>query len=78
MCDLNYDMNQRVREVFESIKQMRQENSQKLSQLNESLSLNQVYQIINEFITIPTVKKQIDSIKTSRRLKMVKQECIIP
>ncbi|CAF3396792.1 unnamed protein product [Rotaria socialis] len=78
MCNLKSDMNRRVHEVLESITQIRQENSKKLYQLNESLSLNQVYQIINEFITIPTVRKQIDSIKTSRRLKMAKQECIIP
>ncbi|CAF3801679.1 unnamed protein product [Adineta steineri] len=74
---IDSNMNRKVREVLQSIKQKRQLNSQQLSETNEKLSLNQVYQIINEFTGIPTIQKQIDSIKTSRQLKMKIHECKI-
>ncbi|CAF3436473.1 unnamed protein product [Rotaria sp. Silwood1] len=78
ICNINSNMNRRVHEVLNTIKKIRQENSQQLFGSNERLSLNQVYQIINELIAIPTVKKQVDSIKRSRQLKMQENECIIP
>ncbi|CAF1078440.1 unnamed protein product [Rotaria sordida] len=76
--NINSDMNRRVREVLNTIKRIRQENSQKLFGSNERLSLNQVYQIINELIAIPTVRKQVDNIKRSRQLRMKQNEYIIP
>ncbi|CAF1270042.1 unnamed protein product [Adineta steineri] len=75
--NINSNMNRKVREVLQSIKQKRQLNSQQLSDTNEKLSLNQIYQIINDFIAIPTIQKQLDSIKTSRQLKMKMHECKI-
>jgi hypothetical protein len=68
--NINSIMNRRVREVLQSIKQIRQQNSQQLFESNERLSLREVYQIIDEFARIPTVKTQIDSIKRSRQLIM--------
>ena len=63
-------MNRRVRETLQSIKQIRQQNSQQLFESNERLSLRYVYQIMDELIRMPTVKQQIDSIKRSRQLIM--------
>ncbi|CAF3227026.1 unnamed protein product, partial [Rotaria sp. Silwood2] len=68
--NINSNMNKSIYDVLNSIQQIRTENSQKLYESNERLSLNQVYQIINELTAIPTVRKQIDSIKRSRQLKM--------
>ncbi|CAF4820497.1 unnamed protein product, partial [Rotaria sp. Silwood2] len=76
--NMNLKMNRSICEVLSSIKQIRQENSQKLFESNERLSLNQVYQIINELVAIPTVQQQVDSIKRSRQLKMEKNERRIP
>jgi septin family protein len=75
---INSHMNRKVREVLQTVKQKRQQNSQQLLEANERLSLNQVYQIINELIIIPTVQKQTDSIKKSRQLKLKIHECRIP
>ncbi|CAF3678779.1 unnamed protein product [Rotaria sp. Silwood1] len=75
--NINSNMNKPIREVLNSIKQIREQNSQKLFESNERLSLNQIYQIIHELIAIPTVRKQIDSINKSRQLKMKQQECTI-
>jgi hypothetical protein len=76
--NINSNMNRRVREVLQSIKQMRQQNGQQLLQSNERLSLTEVYQIIDKLIAIRTVKEQIDTIKTSRQLIMNTHECRIP
>ena len=76
--NINSNMNRRIREVLQSIKQIRQQNSQQLFASNERLSLSQVYQIIDELIIIPTVKKQIEDIKRSRQLRMQAHELIIP
>ncbi|CAF4310266.1 unnamed protein product [Rotaria sp. Silwood2] len=78
ICNINSNMNRQVREVLNTIKRLRQENSQQLFGSNERLSLNQVYQIINELVAIPTVKRQVDSIKISRQLKLQKHERQIP
>jgi len=75
---INSDMNRRVRQVLESIKQIRQENRQQLFDSNEKLSLREVYQIIDELLVIDTLQKQIDNIKISRQLIMNKHERIIP
>jgi hypothetical protein len=65
--------NRRVHKVLRSLKQKRQQNSQKLFHLNERLSLSQVYKIIDQLSSIPTVRKQINSINESRQLK-IKEE----
>ena len=78
MRHINSNMNRRVSEVLHSIKQIRQQNSQQLFASNERLLLNQVYEIINEFLVIPTMKRQIDSIKRSCQLKMAAHECRLP
>ncbi|CAF1587331.1 unnamed protein product [Rotaria magnacalcarata] len=70
--------NRRLCEVLNSIKRIRQENSQQLFVANENLSIYELYQIIDELTAIQTVKKQVDIIKTSRQLKMVENELIIP
>ncbi|CAF3348672.1 unnamed protein product [Rotaria socialis] len=70
--------NRRLCEVLNSIKRIRQENSQQLFVANENLSIFELYAIIDELTAIQTVKKQVDIIKTSRQLKMVENELIIP
>jgi hypothetical protein len=67
-------MNRGVLEVLQSIKQIRQANSQQLFQSKERLSLKDVYQIIDEFLRIPTVREQVNSIKHSRELIMKTHE----
>ncbi len=67
-------MNRGVREVLQSIKQIRQANSQQLFQSKERLSLRDVYRIIDEFLRIPTVREQVNSIKHSRELIMKTHE----
>ncbi|CAF3688940.1 unnamed protein product [Rotaria sordida] len=76
--NINSNMNKLIHDVLKSIKQIREENRRKLLESNERLSLNLVYQIIDELIAIPTVRKQIDSIKRSRQLKMKQHERTIP
>ncbi|CAF3942348.1 unnamed protein product, partial [Rotaria sp. Silwood1] len=62
--------NRGIHKILHSLRQMRQKNSQKLFDSNERLSLSQVYKIIDQLSSIPTVRKQINSIKKSRQLKM--------
>jgi hypothetical protein len=63
-----------VHTVLRSLRQTRQQNSEQLLASPKQLALRQVNQIINELIAIPTVDKQIQSIKTSRQLKMQANE----
>ena len=72
--NINSNMNRRVREVLQSIRQIRERNSQQLFETDERLSVRDVYRIIDELIRIPTVKVLIDSIKRSRELIMKTQE----
>ncbi|CAF4343230.1 unnamed protein product [Rotaria sp. Silwood2] len=72
--NMNFNMNQKVREILDLIKQIRQENNKNLVATNEQLSLDQVYRIISELKAIPMVQQQINSIKISRQLKLAKQE----
>ncbi|UJR32659.1 hypothetical protein I4U23_020119 [Adineta vaga] len=72
--NINSTMNRKVRDILLSLKQKRQLNNQQLSDANERLSLDQIYQIIRELMAIPTVQKQIGSIKKSREMKMKSHE----
>ena len=76
--DINSNMNRRVGELLLSIRHLREQNSQQLSASNERLSLSEVYQIINDFMNIPLINKQVDSIKKTRQLKMTAYENKIP
>ena len=71
-------MNRRFNEVLLSIKQLRQEHSQQLSEAKERLPLSEAYKIINELTAIRTVKRQIDNIKRSREIKMAAHDYRIP
>jgi GTP-binding protein EngB required for normal cell division len=76
--EINTTVNRRVHTVLRSLKQTRQQNSQQLLASHEQLALRQVNQIIDELIAIPTVDKQIQSIKASRQLKMQAHEHRVP
>jgi hypothetical protein len=78
ISNIDFNMNRRIHAVLQSMQQTRQQNSQQLFSSNERLSLNEVYQLINGLLAIPTVKKQYDSIKISRQLKMKAHEQKIP
>jgi hypothetical protein len=73
-ASIKSNLNREVKEVLRSIRLIRQQNSMKLSESNERLSLNQIDQIISELKSIPDVNKQIECIKTSRQLKMQAHE----
>jgi hypothetical protein len=73
----NVNMNKRIKEGLRSIKKTRQENKQQLMQKNENLSLKEINQIIDQLKSIPTIKHQFETIKTSRQLKMEANEYII-
>ena len=72
--ELDYNMNKKVREFLQSIKQIRQQNSQQLFDDNERLSVRDVYKIIDQLLHIDTVAKQFDCIKRTRQLIMKKNE----
>ena len=65
--NIDTTMNRRVREILQSIRQIRQRNSQQLFDSNERLSVRNVYQIIDELIRIPTVQILIQTIMQSRQ-----------
>lgn len=69
--------NRRVRNFYASLKQMRQVNAQQLVNANERLTLNEVTRVIDECQALATMKKQIEVVETSRRLKMQAQELTI-
>jgi hypothetical protein len=65
----NLNMNKRIKEKLGSIKQIRQQNKQKLIKSNEKLSLKDAYKIIDQLKTIRMVNEQLESIKKSRQWK---------
>jgi hypothetical protein len=58
--------------------QIHRDNWQQLSGSNERLLPRQVYRIIGKLGAIPTVRRQVDSIKRSRQLKMASDERHLP
>ncbi len=71
---INLHMNKRIKETLRSIKKTRQQNKQQLMQMNENLSLKEINEIIDQLKSIPTVKQQFETIKTSRQLKIEANE----
>jgi hypothetical protein len=63
-------MNKKVKEALRSIKQVRQNDNQHLIKSNEKLSLNEIYQIVDELKSKQTVQQQTESIKKGRQLMM--------
>lgn len=76
--NINSAMNRRVYEVLNSIRRLRDDNSRQLVEIHEDLSVHELYQIIDELVAIPTVRKQVDIIKRSRQMKMKDHEYIVP
>jgi hypothetical protein len=70
----NLNINKRVKEILRSIRRIRDHNKQQLMQSNEKLSLKDVYQIIDQLKSVRAVNQQIESIKTTRQLKMEANE----
>ena len=73
----NLNMSKGVKETLRSIKKTRQTNKQKLAKSNETRSLKDIYEIIENLTVIPVLKEQLESIKTSRHLKMEANEYLI-
>ena len=63
-------MNQRVSGVLLGLRNSRQENYRRLNASNEQLSMEHVKRIIEELTRLDTVKRLIDSVNETRRLKM--------
>ena len=59
-------MNRQVQEILQSIRRIRQRNSQQLFVENERLSVRNVYRILEDLMAVPTVQKLIESIQRSR------------
>ena len=72
--DINSTMNKKVYEILNIIIQERQRNSQQLFGEGETLSIDQVYEIIDNLMAIPTIKRQVDTIKATCQIKMQQNE----
>jgi len=72
--DIDSAMNRGVRDVLQSLQQIRQRNSQQLFADNERLSCRDIYGIIDRLMHIDTVDKQFKAIKQSRQILMQKYE----
>jgi hypothetical protein len=70
-------MNRRVCELLTFIEEEHVKHRAQLNESNGMLSLNEVFQIIKELRALSTIKKQMDSIAESRRMKMKAYEHLI-
>ena len=72
--NINSTMNKKVYEILNIITQERQRNSRRLVGENETLSIDQIYEIIDSVMAIATIKRQVDNIKATRQIKMRQNE----
>ncbi|CAF1430308.1 unnamed protein product [Rotaria sordida] len=69
--------NKRIQDVLDYLKPIREQDSKRLIESNEILSLSEVYKLIDKLKAIPEVKQQIETIKESRRLMMHAHDCSV-
>ncbi|UJR14420.1 hypothetical protein I4U23_001417 [Adineta vaga] len=67
-------LNKGINDELRAIKRQRQQNKKRLIDLDEKLSLHDVYLVISSLKSMPEIRNQIECIQISRRLKMEETE----